>query len=352
MGSEGELLAATRASLGRGELEESLLACRSAAARSSGPMHRALWEALRLDILVAVRARALGCEEGGDPEAAARWLGLLAREEPSRADSLVLQLDRVRGGEPEGPAARALGTASDRVTSQLIELRMDEVGSWLIGPAGRVFVRDHGGSEALEASTLASERGLWLDPVTSLTGGVRWHARASGGRLFVNDTEIASEAGAFVPAESRLRVASESRGARGCELRSQRVGNDGSGIWLEFERGFGCMGARGLLLLGEGTAGAVRFGCRQPAPFGVRALREPLSVERRRREEGGDRWQIECSAGIRPSGSPAGEGAPGKARAASTEFQIELARTGRLDLLVGDGRPPLWCSWRSLGGRP
>lgn len=315
-------------------------------------MHRALWEALRLDILGAVRARALGCEEGGDPEAAARWLGLLAREEPSRADSLVLQLDRVRGGEPDRPARSAPGLASDLVTSQLTELRMDEVGSWLIGPAGRVLVRDHGGSEALEASALEGERGLWLEPVTSLTSGVRWHARASGGRLFVNDEEVPPEAGAFVPAEARLRVASGGRGARGCELRAQRAGNDGSGIWLEFERGFGCMGARGLLLLGEGAAGAVRFGRRQPSPFGVRALREPLRVERHRREQGGDRWRLECPEGIRPAGVPAGTGAKGQANADSTEFQIELASAGRLDLLVGDGRPPLWCSWRSLAGRP
>ena len=325
---EAAELGGARQHLAEGRLEEALGTCRAAIERGPGRMHRALWEALREQICGAVRERALALQEGGEAGAAARWLGLLAREDARAADSLHLHLARSRtepspadgspsivlGREPREPSAPRCGL-----------LQADELGRLIVCDAPELTV-----SASLFGELERSVR-LHFEPLSSLADGVRWRVTPIGGTATRDGVVLASE-GAFVEDGQRLTVPADDGPAATIVFRSPDPST--ASAWLEFERGFDCAGARGALLLVRGAAGRVQLGGR--SYLEVSGLRRPVTLELE-----GERLRVACEDGLKVL---RGADELARERASDSELHMAWPPVARIDLACGAALPPFWLS--------
>lgn len=201
------------------------------------------------------------------------------------------------------------------------ELLVDEGGAFVVAVGAELSI-GHARSPESDLAFLADVGGVHahLRRSESLRGGPTWRLRSAGGEaLRVNGESVGEDGAELRPGDVAVLAANLSFRFVAPDPASDTFVLEGLG-------GTACAGARRIVLLGPGRAGALRIGPRRRHHVAVAEAPAEVTLEL-----DGSRVRVSSDAGLR---DPAADGA---GRRDSIDLELPIAR--RLDLWVGERAP-------------
>lgn len=357
-----------RALLSEQRFEEALELCREVRAGPPGSRAlRALWAAFEQDLAEALLARSRAAQSAAQAGAAARWLGMLERLDPSLAERAERSWARRlaaatppaaaaaqraplgaaaplppagpaqpaaaerQGARPSAPAGAAQEPGRERPAARVARLLADDLGEWLLVEAEQLwFVSTEAGPGRLplEFPGLGPDRQLCI--LRSPGAGFLAYERlgAEGRWAPLGALHSGLPLGLWTRARPSLRL-----------LPRWAPGEGPACLTLAFERGVRAGQAQGLIWLCAEVPVGPGPGCPLRAPS--------LSAEHRLGLEQG-RLRLRGPGPLRWLGSGAGQPDP----AAPDLLESAFPPARRLEFELGAGRPPLWVRIEPLETQP